>query len=130
MMTITRATRNMLNHSKGRLTQKKINSVMRRENMTSEEKKSKKLKRDIALARSKRQGKGFSQINSHVTEYDEDAYASPISCEEEPWWCFNNNVGGQLNAKQRGKAVELDEERFGKWPRTEEEEKKLGFAAY
>ena len=126
---VTRATRNLLNHSRGRVSQKKINNARRRESMSPEEKAAKKRQRDRELARSKRQGKGFSQINSHVTtDIADDAYGSPISWEEKPWWRWNNNARAQLNPKQLDKVCGLYEERFG--PYFSEEEKKSGYKAY
>ena len=92
----------------------KINNARRRESMSPEEKAAKKRQRDRQLARSKRQGKGSSQINSHVTtDIADDAYGSPISWEEKPWWRWNNNARAQLNPKQLDKVCGLYEERFG-----------------
>ena len=125
----TRATRNLLNHSSRRPTWKKIKNAQRLAGVTEEEKNRKKRQRDRQLARSKRQGKGSSQINSHVTtDIADDAYGSPISWEEKPWWRFNNNARAQLNPKQLDKVFGLYEERFG--PYFSEEEKKSGYKAY
>jgi len=105
-VTSARVIRNMMNHHKGRLTHKQMRLGARRQSASPEEKKSKKLKRDIALARSRRQYKSFGVIcgyNNHIET--ETGW-------KKPWISVNHNIGGTPNRTQAIRLIDLAEEEW------------------
>ena len=146
-MTITNSIRNIMNHRRrGLPTPRQIRQRVRHDTMTEQERKAKKKRRDIALARSRRQHKEHPQTSGYVpsqtyeeavtssfkvvdgkVQWDSLPWPDVTSWEYDTWWCYNNNVGGQLNKKQREKSLALAEEAFGD---CFDHAKKSGFKAH